>query len=605
MRNFLYVKTMWNYPEHFDVIVIGGGHAGCEAAHAAAKAGLRTLLLSMNLDTIAKMSCNPAVGGVGKGHLVREIDALGGLMGKVTDETGIQFRMLNRTKGPAVWSPRAQADKAAYALKMRHCLEQTPNLFLMQGTVEDLLVENDKVSGVTTKEGVRYSAKALIITSGTFLKGLIHIGEFNTSAGRAGDQPSIGLSHSLSKLGLKLGRLKTGTPPRVYRRSIDFSKTEEQAGEDDVFFSCDAPKEKRLTQVSCYITYTTEQTRDIVLANLSKSLMYSGKLEPGVVGPRYCPSIEDKMVRFSDKERHQVFLEPEGLTTEEFYVNGISTSLPFDVQYAYVRTIIGLENAEIARPGYAIEYDYVECGHLDSSLAVKHIEGLYLAGQINGTTGYEEAAAQGLMAGINAANKILGRPPLILKRSEAYIGVMIDDLITKGIDEPYRIFTSRAEYRLLLRQDNAEFRLREYGYQVGLVDEERYRKFLQKQNLLASEIERLSKAFLQINGKGCSLLQLLARPECSYSTLVEQYPNHFVDHGEINLQLELHAKYEGYLKRQEDEVARAANTEDVALPSSLDYFDIKGLRKEAMQKLSHARPVNLGQASRISRRFAR
>lgn len=590
---------MWNYPEHFDVIVIGGGHAGCEAAHAAAKAGLRTLLLSMNLDTIAKMSCNPAVGGVGKGHLVREIDALGGLMGKVTDETGIQFRMLNRTKGPAVWSPRAQADKAAYALKMRHCLEQTPNLFLMQGTVEDLLVENDKVSGVTTKEGVRYSAKALIITSGTFLKGLIHIGEFNTSAGRAGDQPSIGLSHSLSKLGLKLGRLKTGTPPRVYRRSIDFSKTEEQAGEDDVFFSCDAPKEKRLTQVSCYITYTTEQTRDIVLANLSKSLMYSGKLEPGVVGPRYCPSIEDKMVRFSDKERHQVFLEPEGLTTEEFYVNGISTSLPFDVQYAYVRTIIGLENAEIARPGYAIEYDYVECGHLDSSLAVKHIEGLYLAGQINGTTGYEEAAAQGLMAGINAANKILGRPPLILKRSEAYIGVMIDDLITKGIDEPYRIFTSRAEYRLLLRQDNAEFRLREYGYQVGLVDEERYRKFLQKQNLLASEIERLSKAFLQINGKGCSLLQLLARPECSYSTLVEQYPNHFVDHGEINLQLELHAKYEGYLKRQEDEVARAANTEDVALPSSLDYFDIKGLRKEAMQKLSHARPVNLGQASRI------
>lgn len=589
---------MWNYPEHFDVIVIGGGHAGCEAAHASAKMGLRTLLLSMNLDTIAKMSCNPAVGGVGKGHLVREIDALGGLMGKVTDETGIQFRMLNRTKGPAVWSPRAQADKAAYALRMRHRLEQTPNLFLMQGTVEDLLIEEGKVCGVTTKEGVRYSAKALIITSGTFLKGLIHIGEYNTSAGRAGDQPSIGLSQSLSNLGLKLGRLKTGTPPRVYRRSIDFSKTEEQPGEDDVFFSCDS-REKRMPQVSCYITYTTEQTKDIILANLHKSLMYSGKLEPGVVGPRYCPSIEDKVVRFSDKERHQVFLEPEGLTTEEFYVNGISTSLPFDVQYQYVRTIIGLENAEIARPGYAIEYDYVECGHLDSSLAVKHIDGLYLAGQINGTTGYEEAAAQGLMAGINAANKILGRAPLILKRSEAYIGVMIDDLITKGIDEPYRIFTSRAEYRLLLRQDNAEYRLREYGYQAGLVDEEHYRLFLSKRETLVSEIERLNKSYLQINGKGCSLLQYLARPECTYETLLEQYPQHYKNHGELNLQLELHAKYEGYLKRQEDEVARAAHTEDVPLPATLNYFEIKGLRNEAMQKLSHARPANLGQASRV------
>lgn len=591
---------MWKYPEPFDIIVIGGGHAGCEAAHAAAKAGLRALLLSMNIDTIAKMSCNPAVGGVGKGHLVREIDALGGLMGKVTDESGIQFRMLNSTKGPAVWSPRAQADKALYALKMRHRLEQTPGLYIQQGTVEDIITENGIVTGVTTKEGVSYHARSVIITSGTFLRGLIHIGEYNASAGRAGDQPSIGLSASLERLGLKLGRLKTGTPPRVYRRSIDFSMAEEQPGDAGVYFSNDPPDRPRLPQVSCYITYTTTETRDIVLGNLHKSLMYSGKLQPGVVGPRYCPSIEDKMVRFADKERHQVFLEPEGLYTEEFYVNGVSTSLPFDVQYAYIRSIIGMHNAEIARPGYAIEYDYVQCGHLDSTLEVKHVPGLFLAGQINGTTGYEEAAAQGLMAGINAANKLLGKPPLILKRSEAYIGVMIDDLVTKGIDEPYRIFTSRAEYRLLLRQDNAELRLRHYGYEAGLIDEERYQIFKRKQATIKDEIARLSKSFKQVNGKGCSLLQILARPENTYAGMVKDFPEDVSDHGDsINLQIELHAKYEGYLKRQDDEVARAAHTENICIPKDLDYFEIKGLRKEAMQKLSHANPQNLGQASRI------
>lgn len=591
---------MWNYPQPFDVIVIGGGHAGCEAAHASAKAGLRTLLLSMNLDTIAKMSCNPAVGGVGKGHLVREIDAMGGLMGKVTEETGIQFRMLNHTKGPAVWSPRAQADKAAYALRMRQRLELTPNLFIMQGTVEELLVEDKIVRGVTTKEGIRYSAQAVIITSGTFLKGLIHIGEYQTAAGRAGDQPSVGLSKSLADLGLKLGRLKTGTPPRVYRRSIDFSLAEEQPGEEGIRFSCDPPEQPRLPQVSCYITYTNEETKAIVLANLHKSLMYSGKLEPGIVGPRYCPSIEDKMVRFADKERHQIFLEPEGLSTEEFYVNGISTSLPFDVQYAYVRTVPALRNAEIARPGYAIEYDYVECGHLDATLEVKHIQGLYLAGQINGTTGYEEAAAQGIMAGINAAQKILGRPSIILKRSEAYIGVMIDDLITKGIDEPYRIFTSRAEYRLLLRQDNAEYRLRKYGYQAGLIDEERYQKLLNQEQTISTEIARLSKTYKQMNGKGCSLLQILARPDTTYSGLMQEFPENYFDHGEsVNMQIELTAKYEGYLKRQQEEIERASHTEDVFIPPHLDYSQVIGLRNEAMQKLSHARPHNLGQASRV------
>lgn len=592
---------MWQYPTAFDVIVIGGGHAGCEAAHAAARAGMSTLLLSMNLDTIAKMSCNPAIGGIGKGHIVREIDALGGLMGKVTEETGIQFRMLNRAKGPAVWAPRAQADKALYAIHMRHRLEQTPGLHLMQGTVEELIAEGSAIKGVVTKEGLHLQASAVIITSGTFLRGLIHIGEHQAAGGRSGDQPSVGLSAALANLGLTLGRLKTGTPPRLHKRSIDFTLTEEQPGEEDVRFSSDRPSKGRLPQVPCHITYTVEETKQIITANLHRSLMYSGKLPPGTVGPRYCPSIEDKVVRFADKERHQIFLEPEGLYTEEIYVNGVSTSLPFEVQYAYIRSIPALRHAEILRPGYAIEYDYVVCGHISSTLEVKHISGLYLAGQINGTTGYEEAAAQGLMAGINAANKILRREPLILKRSEAYIGVLIDDLITKGLDEPYRMFTSRAEYRLLLRQDNADYRLRRYGYAAGLIDEERYLRLIDEERAISREIARLSSTYLQINGKGVTLLQLLARPETTYAALLGEYPSSYIDAGEVvNQQVELHAKYEGYIKRQQDEVSRLAHTEDVALPANIDFSLINGLRTEAMQKLSHVRPSTLGQASRIA-----
>ena len=609
---------MFVYPKKYDVIVVGAGHAGVEAALAAARMGCQTLLLTINADTIGQMSCNPAIGGLAKGHLAREIDALGGEMGKTTDMTGFQFRMLNTSKGPAVWAPRAQCDKKAYQFRLKWICESEPNLDVKQGQSSRILQKDGHALGIETTLEIQYLCKVIVITTGTFLRGLMHIGSNQQSGGRSGDAAAMSLSSSLKELGLELGRLKTGTPPRLLRSSINFLKTEEQTGDepvpyfsfwkDDLFhvehshikpmgghsigkYPPGSILDRINEQLPCFITFTTEKTANIIRQNLHKSPLYAGIIEG--VGPRYCPSIEDKIVKFPEKERHQIFLEPEGIETDEFYVNGFSTSLPFDVQYELVRTIIGCEQAEILRPAYAVEYDFAYPTQLYPTLETKVCQNLFLAGQINGTSGYEEAGAQGLMAGINAARRVKGLDSIVLRRDQAYIGVLIDDLVTKGTVEPYRMFTSRAEYRLLLRQDNADLRLSQIGHEIGLLPDHNYQGYQAKEHSIHNEITRLHAMYYVSD----SLAKILSRPEVNYKDLPnrnETLPD------EVVQQVEIAIKYAGYIERQELEVEKFKTLEDKSIPVAFDFSTVPSLRLEARQKLSKIRPATIGQAARIS-----
>ncbi|MAS81898.1 MAG: tRNA uridine-5-carboxymethylaminomethyl(34) synthesis enzyme MnmG [Legionellales bacterium] len=605
---------MSTYSESFDVIIVGGGHAGTEAAMAAARMGVRTLLLTHSLDTLGQMSCNPAIGGIGKGHLVKEIDAMGGLMAAAADQSGIQFRILNSRKGPAVRATRAQIDRSLYRQVVRPALENQKNLFIFQQAVHDLIVKGEEVRGVVTQAGLKFMAPTVVLTVGTFLGGKIHIGDSNHAGGRAGDPPSIALAERLRELPFNVGRLKTGTPPRIDGKTIDYSQLQVQPGDDPVpVFSYIGNANQHPQQISCHITYTNEQTHDIIRGALDRSPMYNGRIEG--TGPRYCPSVEDKVMRFADKEAHQIFIEPEGLTSNEVYPNGISTSLPYDAQIGLVRSIKGLENAHITRPGYAIEYDFFDPRELSPWLETRFIKGLFFAGQINGTTGYEEAAAQGLLAGLNAALQTQSKELWFPRRDEAYLGVLVDDLSTMGTTEPYRMFTSRAEYRLMLREDNADLRLTEKAYSLGLIDDNRWRLFSEKHDAVTQEVERLKKIRVgspklsveitksilgQSIRRDINLLQLLKRPEITYAEIAK-LPNIAVDgiDPKVTEQVEVQVKYSGYIQRQEEEIARNRRHEDAELPNEIDYQQVRGLSSEVIEKLSKHRPINLGQASRI------
>ena len=603
------------YQDPFDVIIIGGGHAGTEAAMAAARMGQQTLLLTHNIDTLGQMSCNPAIGGIGKGHLVKEVDALGGLMAKAIDHAGIQFRILNASKGPAVRATRAQADRVLYRQAVRTALENQPNLMIFQQAVEDLIVENDRVVGAVTQMGLKFRAKAVVLTVGTFLDGKIHIGLDNYSGGRAGDPPSIPLSRRLRELPLRVSRLKTGTPPRIDARTIDFSVLGQQNSDNPMpVFSFLGDVSQHPRQMPCYITYTNEKTHDVIRNNLDRSPMYAGVIEG--IGPRYCPSIEDKVMRFADKNQHQIFLEPEGLTSNEIYPNGISTSLPFDVQMQIVRSMQGMENARIVRPGYAIEYDFFDPRDLKLTLESKYIQGLFFAGQINGTTGYEEAAAQGMLAGLNAARLSAEKEGWAPRRDQAYLGVLVDDLCTLGTKEPYRMFTSRAEYRLMLREDNADLRLTEIGRELGLVDDVRWARFNEKIENIERERQRLKSTWVnpttdsvdEVNAhlsapltREASGEDLLRRPEMTYEQLTKftVYAPALED-AQAAEQVEIQVKYEGYIARQQDEIEKQQRNENTLLPATMDYRQVSGLSNEVIAKLNDHKPVSIGQASRIS-----